>query len=220
MAVALAGGASSTLHLGRKLRAWRAVLNFRGSWLSREVVFYSAFVAVSVASILLLPGSRVAWGAALVLGLACLYSIDRVYDFVRPTGSVALHSADTLLTGLFVAAVIAVNPLPAAVLGTVKALLYSIRRIRTVGEGSTARPWVGAARIGFGFVLPAVLAFADATAWYAGILVCVAVGEAVDRCEYYSELVVPTPRKQIASDLRATLTGGKRIACTRARLPS
>ena len=36
-----------------------------------------------------------------VIGFAALFAIDRVYDKVRPPGSLPLHSADTVLTGLF-----------------------------------------------------------------------------------------------------------------------
>lgn len=49
--------AASFLHLGHKLRAWRAVLMWRTSWMSREVIALPAFMAVVGA-----------WLAALVLG--------------------------------------------------------------------------------------------------------------------------------------------------------
>ena len=40
----LAGLAASFLHLGRKMRAWRAVLMWRTSWMSREVIVLPAFI--------------------------------------------------------------------------------------------------------------------------------------------------------------------------------
>ena len=43
------GLASSFLHLGRPLRAWRAVAMWRTSWLSREVIALPAFMAVVAA---------------------------------------------------------------------------------------------------------------------------------------------------------------------------
>ena len=36
--------AASSLHLGRPERAWRAVLMWRTSWLSREVIVLPAFI--------------------------------------------------------------------------------------------------------------------------------------------------------------------------------
>jgi DMSO reductase anchor subunit len=42
----LAGLASSFLHLGHKMRAWRAVLMWRTSWMSREVIILPAFIGL------------------------------------------------------------------------------------------------------------------------------------------------------------------------------
>ncbi|HEX7132460.1 MAG TPA: DmsC/YnfH family molybdoenzyme membrane anchor subunit [Iamia sp.] len=45
LATGLVALAASTLHLGRPLLAWRAVLGLRRSWLSREIVAFGAFAA-------------------------------------------------------------------------------------------------------------------------------------------------------------------------------
>ncbi len=42
----IAGLGASFLHLGRKMRAWRAVLMWRTSWMSREVIVLPAFIAL------------------------------------------------------------------------------------------------------------------------------------------------------------------------------
>ena len=42
----VAGLGASFLHLGRKSRAWRAVLMWRTSWMSREVIVLPAFIAL------------------------------------------------------------------------------------------------------------------------------------------------------------------------------
>lgn len=42
----VAGLAASFMHLGRKTRAWRAVLMWRTSWMSREVIVLPAFIAL------------------------------------------------------------------------------------------------------------------------------------------------------------------------------
>ena len=42
----VAGLASSFLHLGNKMRAWRSVLMWRTSWMSREVIVLPAFIAL------------------------------------------------------------------------------------------------------------------------------------------------------------------------------
>ncbi len=45
LALSVAGLAASFFHLGRPERAWRAVLMWRTSWLSREVIVMPAFIA-------------------------------------------------------------------------------------------------------------------------------------------------------------------------------
>ena len=42
----VAGLAASFLHLGHKMRAWRAVLMWRTSWMSREVIVLPAFIGL------------------------------------------------------------------------------------------------------------------------------------------------------------------------------
>jgi sulfite dehydrogenase (quinone) subunit SoeC len=42
----VAGLASSFLHLGNKMRAWRSVLMWRTSWMSREVIVLPAFIVL------------------------------------------------------------------------------------------------------------------------------------------------------------------------------
>ena len=45
LGASLAAAVASTLHLGRKERAWRAMLGWRTSWLSREIILFNAFAA-------------------------------------------------------------------------------------------------------------------------------------------------------------------------------
>ena len=58
----IAGLAASFLHLGRKMRAWRAVLMWRTSWMSREVIVLPAFIAlVALWWLALRTGYRSSW---------------------------------------------------------------------------------------------------------------------------------------------------------------
>ena len=82
----LAGLASSFLHLGRKGRAWRAVLMWRTSWMSREVIVLPAFIALVAAWWLALrTGVSITWlPALLVLGaLALWYCTAMIYACLR-----------------------------------------------------------------------------------------------------------------------------------------
>ena len=64
----LAGLAASFLHLGHKMRAWRAVLMWRTSWMSREVIVLPAFIGlVGVWWLSLWVGISGPWAQALPL---------------------------------------------------------------------------------------------------------------------------------------------------------
>jgi len=69
--VLMLGLVASTFHLGRPERAWRAVLMWRTSWLSREVIVLPAFIAV-VALWLLLAWTGAAKGLVPLLMIAAL----------------------------------------------------------------------------------------------------------------------------------------------------
>jgi sulfite dehydrogenase (quinone) subunit SoeC len=43
----IAGLAASFFHLGHKMRAWRAIMMWRTSWMSREVIVLPAFIAIT-----------------------------------------------------------------------------------------------------------------------------------------------------------------------------
>lgn len=81
---------ASFLHLGRPERAWRAVLMWRSSWLSREVILLPAFIAVIAAWLaLLLWGNQGALRdglvpvLAIVLSLALWYCTAMIYACIR-----------------------------------------------------------------------------------------------------------------------------------------
>lgn len=223
-AAALAAGAS-TLHLGRKERAWRAVLGWRTSWLSREILFFNAFAATgTVAQAGLLPGGagETAGIAASLMGFATLFSVDRVYYATRTPG-VGHHSARTVLTGLVAAGVAAGVPkvwIPVLVL---KLLLYGARKHRLARSGERWRRRLSAVRVGSALAGASLLAagtpvspfllgpgtpgILDGTASLTLLIgAClVALGEAVDRGEFYQELEIPSPARQVRADLVAAV---------------
>ena len=52
----LLGMAASFFHLGNPMRGWKAILKWKQSWLSREVIFLPAFVGLDMLYLLLLYG--------------------------------------------------------------------------------------------------------------------------------------------------------------------
>ncbi len=85
----VAGLASSFLHLGHKMRAWRAVLMWRTSWMSREVIVLPAYIGLTALWWLALYGDlnsellqALPW--AIVLGALLLwYCTAMIYACLR-----------------------------------------------------------------------------------------------------------------------------------------
>jgi DMSO reductase iron-sulfur subunit len=202
--VGAAGVALGMLHLGRGLRAWRAVLNWRRSWLSREVLLFPAFLVVASASLASGPpgaGGVVGWLAA-ALGFAALFAMDRVYGVTRTDG-LALHSAQVLVTGLLFVGLFAANGALFGLLAAVKAFLYLWRKYDFNREGRQSRPWFTRARVLLGLAAPLLLWWKGGVQWYPVVVACVVAGELIDRAEFYLELDAPSPARQMAADLAA-----------------
>lgn len=90
LAVGLLALGASTLHLGRPLYAWRAVIGWRRSWLSREIIVFAGFALLATlqgAGFCLAPlhwFNSVGVSTAVSLsGLLGLYCSVRVYQDTR-----------------------------------------------------------------------------------------------------------------------------------------
>jgi hypothetical protein len=189
---------ASVVHLGRPLGAWRAMLNFRRSWVSREIVLFSAFFATAcLVGFLRPPPPAVGW-LAVVFGFAALFSVDMVYRIPGQAVPAFPHSAMTTLTAVFFVGLLVRDPLLAVVPAAVKSGLYLVRIARCRGLG-----WpLPVLRIGAGFALPLVvwvtLPDLDVLFLLAGPL----AGEFLDRAQFYVELEFLEPWRQIDIDLQ------------------
>jgi len=214
---AVAAGAS-TLHLGRKGRAWRAVLNVRRSWLSREIALFTLFVAASAVVLSPLPTPRGGGWVVAALGFALLFAVDRVYQVTRTRGLV-VHSAGVLLTGVMVAGIVGGSAVTWGAVLAAKIISYTLRKARLREERRAVREGWTVARLASGVAASGLLIVAapygtfawSMAAWVAvGVL---AVGEIVDRCEFYLELEVSTPRAAMGRALAERLKeAGRRAA--------
>ncbi|MGA9341571.1 MAG: DmsC/YnfH family molybdoenzyme membrane anchor subunit [Rhodanobacteraceae bacterium] len=74
-----AGLLASLAHLGKPLRAWRALSQWRSSWLSREGV--SALVCVPIVLLLTVLTSKLHYGAGIRLGFAVLATMSALTVF-------------------------------------------------------------------------------------------------------------------------------------------
>ena len=205
LCLAAASLVSSSLHLGQKRRAWRAVLNVRRSWLSREVVLYSSFLGLSIAQLLIFRADRGLFWISAICGFAALFAMDRVYDLARPRELRPLHSADVLLTGALWTTLFLGN-LPAAILvAALKLALYLFRKNRLVPKTHYPAKWWTAARLFSGFAVPVAAGLIGRESWPLWAFLGTAFGELIDRCELYTELEIPTPRRQMALELERRL---------------
>jgi Fe-S-cluster-containing dehydrogenase component/DMSO reductase anchor subunit len=199
LALAAVAAGASTLHLGRKGRAWRALLNVRRSWLSREITFFSLFAAASAAVLSPFPTPTWAGGVVTVLAFALLFAVDRVYGMTRTPG-LGVHSAGVLLTGVMIAGIAGGSAVVWGGALTMKIISYTVRKVRFAEEERPARPWWTAVRLASGLLASSLMILAapqgpvtDASLAVPA-LVLLALGEIVDRCEFYLELDVTTPR--------------------------
>jgi Fe-S-cluster-containing dehydrogenase component/DMSO reductase anchor subunit len=150
--------ASSTLHLGRPIHAYRAIRMWRRSWLSREVLLFAAFsnVAALYAAALWysVPGSVLLGGLTAVLGVggvtatACIYRVASRPSWNTPLTPLRFGATTGLLGALWAAAAGAGDTrsltIAAAAFGAAQVLLVVIGFLRMIGShnvelGGTAR---------------------------------------------------------------------------------
>jgi len=89
-------------------------------------------------------------------------------------------------------------------------VLYLYRKMLFKQAKKKTRPLVTLLRIGFGFLVPLILLLLSSDSeqifdYYGYVIGSVIIGEVIDRTEYYKELDIVTPRKQMLMDLEALL---------------
>lgn len=190
--------AISALHLGRPLRAWRAVAGLRSSWVSREIVAFSCFFGIGAASLITVTANAPPGWIATVCGVAALVAMDMVYRVRGQAVATVPHSAMATLTWALLVAALGGAAGLATLVAIVKVVLYQRRKMRRLG----VRSWlVSAVRLIVGLLVPLAAWPQGGAPLPAPLLVCLLVGELVDRAELYAELSFLTPRRQAARDL-------------------
>jgi DMSO reductase anchor subunit len=187
----------SSVHLGKVASAWRALLNVRSSWLSREIVAYFLFLSSSVLFLLVSPNTLLGI-LSVFLGLVTLVSIDMVYATVERRSTPIEKSGSVVLTGILFFAVLAqMLPLLIALL-VGKCVVYT-SELLTIRRRTLPRMLASGVRIAVGFVLPVLLVAVQADMWLVAMFVL--VGETINRAEFYLDLDITTPRRQIEIDV-------------------
>jgi len=179
----------STMHLGKPMRAWRAILNVKTSWLSREILFTNGFLVLSLPSLLFPHASPELGIAGLLSGIAMCFSIDGVYRAIPRLGQSKYHSAEATLTLVFLSGIVAGVPIVAFTAATIKAVLF----LNRIMLGDLSLPMFAAiAR----FVL-LFLAMSPQFSWPVAFMLAIA-GEVIDRIAFYLVLEPASPQRRMA----------------------
>ncbi|MBI2214099.1 MAG: 4Fe-4S dicluster domain-containing protein [Acidobacteria bacterium] len=185
--------ALSTMHLGKPMRAWRAILNLKSSWLSREILFTNVFLLLGVGSIAV-PHTSVALGTpALLAGIALAISIDGVYRAIPRLHAKRMHSAEAVPTVAMLFGIVAGAPVVTIAAGLVKGVLYGWRW--ATKQESVPEP--------FGILRAALLGLACAPtmAWQYAFAVAL-LGEIIDRAAFYNALEPSSPARRMTEEAR------------------
>jgi Fe-S-cluster-containing dehydrogenase component/DMSO reductase anchor subunit len=198
--VAAVAAGLSLSHLGRPERAWRAGLNLRRSWLSREVVGFGLFAAGGTAFLVARPGGLVLAGGVLALGLFTLRAADQVYRPVHPGRDPSLDPGGALITGLYLAGLmlgsawLAVGPWAMKAVGELHAA-------RDAHLRKSVPAWLAWTRVALGLLLPAMAwvgSGAPPSGWIVGLVIA---AEALGRAGFYLRLERRSPARQARLDL-------------------
>ena len=200
LATALIGIVLSLFHLGKKFRAWRTILNLRNSWLSREILFFALFWVFRFVQCIVYQHNVIAY-LGVICGILALISVDKVYKLAIQPTRVEVHSAHVVLTYLLFTALFSENYNTLIFIIAVKAGLYIYRKQFFKKHTKNQRLFLTAFRLDMIISFPFLFWFFDIPNLFWWLTASIAVGEIIDRCEYYDELDVITPKKQIEKDL-------------------
>lgn len=186
-------GFISLFHLGKPLRAFRALLHVKSSWLSREILTFGLFALFS--SVFVLTGTAELFWFALIAGAAFLISVEMVYHVTRKNYRTPIHSANTLLTAATLFSLVAL-PKAFVLLACIKILLYLVRH--AYNQKIYYRKVIFSFIRFIGILLPFVAIlfglFPESTALFFALFL---IGEIIDRYEYYASIDTHNPAQSI-----------------------
>ncbi len=198
----LLGMGLSTLHLGKKFRAYRAILNWRTSWLSREVLSFSLFMTFA-AAFLFFPQYIILGYLAMTFALTTAFSMDMVYGVIAGHPKRSLYSAQVLLTMLLFGALFNHFFSGILLMLLLKLVLYLKRISKQRGDGFIY--FVNALRIFGGIIIPLLLILADESRFFQPAFFAILFAELIDRIQFYVALDVITPAKHLQNKLNEAI---------------
>jgi DMSO reductase anchor subunit len=173
----------SLLHLGKKWRAWRAVLNVERSWLSREILFFIFFLAAVIIDYFFhdLPDA-----VGIANGILLLISIDMLYQPATWQWQLRLHSAQAVFIALSLCLLLSGFDILFILFTTFRSGLYTLRRSQT-GHAQRKHVLVSLARIWLPLLAIIVLLSTEALL---PVVILTLVTDGIDRWMFYGDLRV------------------------------
>lgn len=194
----------SSFHLGKKRRAWRAVIHVKNSWLSREILFYMLFLGTGMMWFFV-PDLKYLGYSSILLGFVAAWSADKVYRVLIKTTRIEWHSSSIFLSSLLFMSIFTGNHRFAAIILGLKLLLFFYRKIYFQIHHISYNRWLSFFRVGLGFVLPVFIWPAYFEQFSFSFLLLIISGEFIDRILFYLDADVISPTKQIEKDILKTL---------------
>lgn len=185
----LAGGLS-LLHLGKKHRSWRAVLNFDRSWLSREILFFMFFFITLLIDIFIYDLPEL---VMIINGVLLIVSIDMLYMLATWRWKVKIHSAQVVFIVASIWLLISGYELMFILFTILRSGLFALQKSLREKISSLHRG-IGLLRV----LLPVI--FISMVVYPFNImviLVLVLITDVLDRLEFYGDLRVAEPGKEI-----------------------
>ncbi|PKQ65903.1 hypothetical protein BZG02_02560 [Labilibaculum filiforme] len=198
--------ALTSLHIGKKWRMWRFILNLKGSWLSREIFSFSAFLGLT--GLQIITQNQMLAYVAMAFGIFSLISVDMVYKFLTRKDELVVHSGMVSLTGILFFAWLIEMPILVELILLLKGSLYIWRKISLRKKKENYFPVLSSIRI-LCLLIPYVLLDLQLALSLPVSLVILFIGEIIDRSEFYYESDVITPEKELNELLKEKGKRGK-----------
>jgi Fe-S-cluster-containing dehydrogenase component/DMSO reductase anchor subunit len=199
----------SAFHLGKPLRAARSILNLKTSWLSREILLSGLFIFTSVIY-LFFYHSLYFLIANLLIGLLLLFSIEMVYSVTKKKYHAPLHSSNTVLTGLMFGFYFTGLFKLVVALIVIKALLYLMRKKEVDNLDQFWIVILTLARTLGGLFIPLSMIFYSNPINFSLLLLCLLVGELIDRFEFYNDIYIDSPTRILKNTYNELVTRNKK----------
>ncbi len=196
----IAGAILSMMHLGKKLRAWRSILNLKNSWLSREIFSFSLFLGLSIFYFFINNHILIGY-FTIIIGVISLISIDKVYKCAMQAIPLEIHSAHVLLSFFLFTALFSEAYNALIFIAIIKVILYIYRKFEMRNLKKNHRLLISGLRIDMLVSFPLIFWFFGISNIFWWLTASILIGEIIDRIEYYDELDIITPAKQIEIDL-------------------